>query len=130
MISHKKYTTKSIEQTLNPEWNTFFDIKLTPKKVPSLLAFTVWDKDTFGRDFLGEITIPFKNIFDRNNQGLSDGVPRNYEDPNNYPAYFTLGKRSEKNNVSGEICLKFGIKEDHIGDPKRYADAWEVLIGS
>lgn len=119
-LSHKKYKTKSIKQTLNPVWNAHFDIKVAPRKTPTLLAFTVWDKDTFGRDFLGEVTIPFKNIFDRNNQGSADGVPRNYNDPNNYEAYFQLSKRSEKNNVSGEICLKFGIVEDHIGDAKRY----------
>ncbi|CEG70822.1 hypothetical protein RMATCC62417_06647 [Rhizopus microsporus] len=127
-LDHKKYKTKAIEQTLDPEWNAHFDIKVAPKKTPTLLSFTVWDKDTFGRDFLGELTIPFKNIFDRNAHGLSDGVPRNYNDPLNYEAYYTLSKRSEKNNVSGEICLKFGFYEEHIGDPKRYADAWELLV--
>ncbi|GAN07802.1 hypothetical protein MAM1_0176d07306 [Mucor ambiguus] len=126
-VNHKKYKTKAIKQTLDPVWDTHFDIKVSPKKTPTLLSFTVWDKDTFGRDFLGEVTIPFKNIFDRNNQGVSDGVPRNYKDPNNYEAYFQLAKRSEKNNVSGDLCLKFGILEDHIGDVKRYADAWELL---
>ncbi|RCH82904.1 hypothetical protein CU097_004396 [Rhizopus azygosporus] len=127
-VNHKKYKTKAIEQTLDPEWNAHFDIKVAPKKTPTLLSFTVWDKDTFGRDFLGELTIPFKNIFDRNAHGLSDGVPRNYNDPLNYEAYYALSKRSEKNNVSGEICLKFGFYEEHIGDPKRYADAWELLV--
>jgi hypothetical protein len=104
---------------LDPTWDAHFDIKVAPKKTPTLLSFTVWDKDTFGRDFLGEITIPFKNIFDRNNQGVSDGVPRNYMDPNNHEAYYQLYKRSEKDNVSGDLCLKFGILEDHVGDAKR-----------
>jgi Ca2+-dependent lipid-binding protein len=108
-----------MKQTLDPVWDAHFDIQVSPKKSPPLLTFTVWDKDTFGRDFLGEVTIPFKNIFDRNNKGISDGVPRNYNDPNNHPAYFQLSKRSEKNSVSGELCLKFGIVEDHIGDAQR-----------
>ncbi|CAO3630750.1 unnamed protein product [Mucor hiemalis] len=118
-VNHKKYKTKAIKQTLDPVWDAHFDIKVAPKKTPTLLAFTVWDKDTFGRDFLGEITIPFKNIFDRNAQGVSDGVPRNYNDPNNYEAYYQLYKRSERDNVSGEVCLKFGIVEDHVGDAQR-----------
>ncbi|KAI8078018.1 C2 domain-containing protein [Gilbertella persicaria] len=127
-VNHKKYKTKSIKQTLNPVWDAHFDTKMSPKKTPTLLSFTVWDKDTIGRDFLGEVSIPFKNIFDRNNQGISDGIPRNYNDPNNYSAYYQLAKRSEKNNVSGDLCLKFGIVEDYVGDDKRYADAWALLI--
>lgn len=117
--SHKKYSTSAIKQTLDPVWNAHFDIKVSPKKTPSVLTFTVWDKDTFGRDFLGEVNIPFKNIFDRNNGGISDGVPRNYNDPENLEAYYQLAKRKENNNVSGDICLKFGVVEDHVGDPKR-----------
>jgi hypothetical protein len=119
VFSHKKYKTKAIDQTLDPVWNTHFDIKVAPKKIPTLLSFTVWDKDTFGRDFLGEITVPFKNIFDRNAQGVSDGVPRNYNDPENYDAHYTLAKRKENTNVTGELCLKFGILEEHVGDVKR-----------
>ncbi|KAI9474253.1 MAG: C2 domain-containing protein [Benjaminiella poitrasii] len=126
-VNNKKYKTKPIKQTLNPVWNTHFDIHVSPKKKPSHLTFTVWDKDTLGRDFLGEVTIPFTNIFDRNNHGVSDGVPRNYNDPNNHESYFQLAKRKESNNVSGDICLKFGIVEEHIGDVKRYLDAWAVL---
>lgn len=108
-----------MKQTLNPTWDAHFDIKVAPKKTPTLLSFTVWDKDTFGRDFLGEVTIPFKNIFDRNNNGVSDGVPRHWNDSNNLEAYYQLYKRSENDNVSGEVCIKFGFVEDHVGDSKR-----------
>jgi hypothetical protein len=104
---------------LDPVWDAHFDIKVSPKKTPPAFSFTVWDKDTFGRDFLGEVAIPFKNIFDRNNGGISDGVPRNYKDPENHEAYYLLAKRKENNNVSGEVCLKFGIVEDTVFDAQR-----------
>lgn len=117
--SEKKYSTKVIKQTLDPVWNYEFEIKLQPSKLPSLFNITIWDKDTFGRDFLGEVSIPVKNIFDRNNGGLSDGVPRHYNDPLNQPQWYMLNKRMEKNNVSGEVQIKFGFLEEHVRDPQQ-----------
>ncbi|KAG0171899.1 Multiple C2 and transmembrane domain-containing protein 2 [Apophysomyces sp. BC1034] len=115
-INQKKYSTKVIKQTLDPVWNYEFEINIVQGKLPTLVSVTVWDKDTFGRDFLGEVTIPFKNVFDRNAGGLSDGVARHYADPANQAAWYTLNKRSEKNNVSGEILIKFGFMESHVRD--------------
>ncbi|KAF7727298.1 Multiple C2 and transmembrane domain-containing protein 2 [Apophysomyces ossiformis] len=115
-INQKKYSTKVIKQTLDPVWNYEFEINIVQGKLPTLVSITVWDKDTFGRDFLGEVTIPFKNVFDRNAGGLSDGVARHYADPANQAAWYTLNKRSEKNNVSGEILVKFGFMESHVRD--------------
>ncbi|KAI8336263.1 C2 domain-containing protein [Chlamydoabsidia padenii] len=113
-INSKKYTTKVIKQTLDPEWNFEFDINMHPGRLPVLINITVWDKDTFGRDFLGEVTVPFKNVFDRNAGGSADGVARHYGDPENQTAWYTLNKRTEKSNVSGEVCLRFGFMENVI----------------
>lgn len=104
---------------MNPVWNFEFDIPIQVGKVPLLFNVTVWDKDTFGRDFLGEVTIPFKNCFDRNALGLSDGIPRHYNDPENKPQWFSLNKRMEKNNVSGDIQMKFGFMEEYVRDPQQ-----------
>ncbi|KAI8391800.1 C2 domain-containing protein [Radiomyces spectabilis] len=128
-INEKKYTTKVIKQTLDPVWDAEFDIPIHPGKLPVLVNFTVWDKDTFGRDFLGDVNIPFKNVFDRNAGGVSDGLARHYKDPENQSAWYTLAKRSEKNNVSGEMQIKFGFIEDHTRDPQQYEEAWQQLIG-
>ncbi|KAG0171780.1 Multiple C2 and transmembrane domain-containing protein 2 [Apophysomyces sp. BC1034] len=127
-VNGKKYTTKVIKQTLDPIWDYAFEIPIQQGKLPTLISIAVWDKDTFGRDFLGEISIPVKNMFDRNNGGFSDGVPRHYADPANQAAWFTLNKRSEKNNVSGEIQIKFGFMEQHVRDYQQYLDAWQQLI--
>lgn len=113
-INGKKYTTNVMKQTLDPEWNFEFDIKMHPGQLPNLINITVWDKDTFGRDFLGEVSVPFKNVFDRNAGGSADGVARHYGDPDNQAAWYTLNKRTEKNNVSGEIYMRFGFLEKAI----------------
>ncbi|CAG8729624.1 15761_t:CDS:2, partial [Acaulospora morrowiae] len=98
-VANKKYETEIIKKTLNPIWNKCFDVKISESNVPPHITVTVWDHDRFGRDFLGEVTIPIKQIFARNNGGLNDGVPRTFEDPLNQPAAYTLQKRSTKNDV-------------------------------
>ncbi|CAB4375890.1 unnamed protein product [Rhizophagus irregularis] len=102
-IANKKYETAVIKKTLNPVWNSSFDIKLSETNVPPHITITVWDEDRFGRDFLGEITIPIKQIFARNNGGLNDGMPRTFDDPANQPAAYTLQKRTAKNVVKDLI---------------------------
>ncbi|CAO3619168.1 unnamed protein product [Cunninghamella echinulata] len=127
-INGKKYTTSVIKQNLNPEWNYEFDISLAHNKIPTLINITVWDRDMFGRDFLGEVNIPFKNIFDRNAGGSIDGCARHYSDPENQSAWYNLSKRTEKNNVTGEIAIRFGFNESIIRNCEQYMEAWDTLV--
>ncbi|ORX61568.1 C2-domain-containing protein [Hesseltinella vesiculosa] len=124
-INDKKHTTKVIKQTLNPDWHYEFDINLKPSSIPLLINITVWDKDRLGRDFLGEVNIPFKNVFDRNAGGSNSGVARHYADAENQPGWYVLAKRTEKNNVSGEIAIKFGFVEQHIRPCEQYMELWD-----
>ncbi|RUP09297.1 hypothetical protein BC936DRAFT_140092 [Jimgerdemannia flammicorona] len=112
--SDKKYTTPVIYQTLNPEWNYTIDLKLNASRCPRFIHLTVWDKDTYGRDYLGEINIPIGNLFMRNGGEAMGGQARHYDDPQNQDVWFGLNKRSEKQNVSGEVCLRFGFVEDEV----------------
>ncbi|KAG9295993.1 hypothetical protein G9A89_011845 [Geosiphon pyriformis] len=125
-VGNQKYQTPVINKNLNPVWNTTFDIKLGPEKIPGSVTITVWDEDRFGRDFLGEITIPMKQLFARNNGGLNDGQPRAFEDPRNQPAAFTLQKRSSKQEVKGDIVLKFGLV-DLSSSNSRTEEDWHYL---
>ncbi|KAI8068005.1 C2 domain-containing protein [Gongronella butleri] len=126
-INDKKHTTKVVKQTLDPDWNYEFDISIKAGNVPVLINVTVWDKDRLGRDFLGEINIPFKNVFDRNAGGANDGVARHYADPENHEGWYTLHKRMEKNNVSGEIAIKFGFIEQTVRPCEAYMQFWQSL---
>ncbi|RUS35088.1 C2 domain-containing protein [Jimgerdemannia flammicorona] len=113
-VNDKKYTTPVIYQTLNPEWNYTIDLKLNASRCPRFIHLTVWDKDTYGRDYLGEINIPIGNLFMRNGGEAMGGQARHYDDPQNQDVWFGLNKRSEKQNVSGEVCLRFGFVEDEV----------------
>ncbi|CAG8536548.1 5704_t:CDS:2 [Acaulospora colombiana] len=126
-IANKKYETEIQKKTLNPIWNKFFDVKISENNVPPHVTITVWDHDRFGRDFLGEVTIPIKQVFARNNGGLNDGCPRTYDDHENLPAAYTLQKRSAKNDVRGDVVLKFGIIDANNRSLEELSYLWENL---
>lgn len=129
-VANKKYETEVIKKSLNPVWNSSFDIKLSEANVPQHITITVWDEDRFGRDFLGEITIPIKQIFARNNGGLIDGQPRTFDDPANQPSAYTLQKRNAKNVVKGDIILKFGIIDNKNRSLEDLCRLWEHVCDS
>uniref|UniRef100_A0A1D1XHB5 C2 and GRAM domain-containing protein At1g03370 n=1 Tax=Anthurium amnicola TaxID=1678845 RepID=A0A1D1XHB5_9ARAE len=119
-VGKSKYQTPVISKNLNPVWNQVFDHRLSSTNIPIAITATVWDDDSFGRDFLGEITIPMRRLFDRNSGGGNDGIPRQYDDPRNLPAAYTLQKKTAKSNVKGDIVLKFGFSNT----PDRSDDDW------
>lgn len=55
-------STPTIMKTLNPEWNFSLDLYIVG--VQSLLLEAIcWDKDRFGKDYLGEFDIALEDIF-------------------------------------------------------------------
>ena len=55
-------STPAISKTLNPEWNQSFDLPVVGLQ-SLLLEAVCWDKDRFGKDYLGEFAIPLDEIF-------------------------------------------------------------------
>lgn len=55
-------STPAITKTLNPEWNQSFDLPIVGLQ-SLLLEAVCWDKDRFGKDYLGEFAIPLDEIF-------------------------------------------------------------------
>lgn len=85
-------------KTLNPEWNEQCDFPVTDIQ-HLLLDAICWDKDRFGKDYLGEFDLALEEIF-------GDG---HFEQP---PKWFPLkSKRSGKKGakVSGEVLLQFTL---------------------
>ena len=64
-------STPTIMKTLNPEWNVSFDLQIVGAQ-SLLLEAVCWDKDRFGKDYLGEFNIALEDIFA--NQQLSQEV--------------------------------------------------------
>lgn len=61
-LGDSKQSTPTISKTLNPEWNVTFDLPIDG--IQSILLEAVcWDKDRFGKDFLGEFDVVVEDIF-------------------------------------------------------------------
>lgn len=55
-------STPTIMKTLNPEWNVSFDLHIVGTH-SLLLEAVCWDKDRFGKDYLGEFDVALEDIF-------------------------------------------------------------------
>ena len=55
-------STHAISKTLNPEWHVSFDLPIVGLQ-SLLLEAVCWDKDRFGKDYLGEFALPLDEIF-------------------------------------------------------------------
>ncbi|KAM5444922.1 phosphatidylserine decarboxylase [Microsporum ferrugineum] len=97
-LGHARESTPTISKTLNPEWNVCFDLPVVG--VP-LLECVCWDKDRFGKDYMGEFDIPLEDIF-------SNGQIQ--QEPQWYDLQSKWKTSSKKNNdVSGQIQLQFSL---------------------
>ncbi|KAK3685754.1 phosphatidylserine decarboxylase-domain-containing protein [Podospora appendiculata] len=97
-LGDSKHVTHAVSKTLNPEWNE--QCRLAVNGVQALLLdVCCWDKDRFGKDYLGEFDLALEEIF-------SD---EKTEQP---PMWFPLkSKRPGKKTgvVSGEVLLQFTL---------------------
>lgn len=97
-LGEGKHQTHSVPKTLNPEWNEQCDFPVNDIR-HLLLDVICWDKDRFGKDYLGEFDLALEEIF----------VDGHFEQ---LPKWFPLkSKRSGKKGtkVSGEVLLQFTL---------------------
>lgn len=97
-LGEGKHQTHSVSKNLNPEWNEQCDFPVNDFR-HLLLDVICWDKDRFGKDYLGEFDLALEEIF----------VDGHFEQR---PKWFPLkSKRSGKKgaNVSGEVLLQFTL---------------------
>lgn len=95
-----RQSTPSISKNLNPEWKVCFDMPLTG--VP-LLECVCWDKDRFGKDYMGEFDIAVEDIFSR---GGIQAEPKWYKLKSKRRS---KGHGGHKHDVSGEVQLQFSL---------------------
>ncbi|KAI1178084.1 phosphatidylserine decarboxylase-domain-containing protein [Nemania sp. FL0916] len=100
-----KFTTHCVQKTLNPEWNSICTIPITG--VDSLLLDChCWDKDRFGKDYLGEFDLALEEIFAND---------KTEQDPKWY-ALKNKKKDKKSNAVSGEVLLQCTLFDSTNGD--------------
>ena len=97
-LGDAKEATPTINKTLNPEWNTTLDLPIVGEQ-SLLLEVCCWDKDRFGKDYMGEFDVILEDQF-LNNQALQE------------PRWFPLESRrsgKKKSVVSGDIQIQFSL---------------------
>jgi phosphatidylserine decarboxylase len=61
-LGDAKQSTSTVYKSLNPEWNQELDFPIVD--IQSLVLDAVcWDKDRFGKDYMGEFNIALEDIF-------------------------------------------------------------------
>ncbi|KAF1957768.1 hypothetical protein CC80DRAFT_491135 [Byssothecium circinans] len=103
-LGDARQATPTINKTLNPEWNTTLELPITGEQT-LLLEACCWDKDRFGKDYMGEFDVILEDIFQN---------PRTADEPK----WFTLESRrggKKKSVVSGEIQIHFSLAD--TGNP-------------
>jgi phosphatidylserine decarboxylase len=97
-LGEAKHITHTESKTLNPEWNE--QCELPVAGVQSLLLdVCAWDKDRFGKDYLGEFDLALEEIFAN---GKTEQMPRWFPLKSKRP-----GKKTSI--VSGEVLLQFTL---------------------
>ncbi|GKT60768.1 phosphatidylserine decarboxylase [Colletotrichum tofieldiae] len=97
-LGDAKVTTHEVPKTLNPEWNVIEELPVNTTQC-LLLDVICWDKDRFGKDYLGEFDLALEEIF---------ADEQNEQPPKWYPL---RSKRPGKKTsvVSGEVMLQFTL---------------------
>lgn len=116
-----KFVTHCVPKTLNPEWNVVATIPIVG--VENLLLEAIcWDKDRFGKDYMGEFDLALEEIFAHGQTEL---------EPRWYPL---KSKRTGKKAsvVSGEILLQFTIFDtnDKNATPEQVLEKLRTLASS
>jgi phosphatidylserine decarboxylase len=97
-LGDAKEATPTINKTLNPEWNTTLEMPVVGEQ-SLLLEATCWDKDRFGKDYMGEFDVILEDVF-AHGQPIAE------------PQWFPLESRRngrKKSHVSGEIQIQFTL---------------------
>lgn len=97
-LGDARHATPTIDKSLNPEWNTALELPITGQD-NLLLEACCWDKDRFGKDYMGEFDVILEDIF-------ANGLTKQE------PQWFPLrSKRTgkKKSVVSGEIQIQFTL---------------------
>ncbi|OAA50721.1 Phosphatidylserine decarboxylase [Cordyceps fumosorosea ARSEF 2679] len=97
-LGDARAVTHAVPKTLNPEWNIIEQLPING--INSLVLDVIcWDKDRFGKDYLGEFDLALEEIFQNE---------KNAQEAKWYPL---RSKRPGKKTsiVSGEVMLQFTL---------------------
>ncbi|APA16270.1 hypothetical protein sscle_16g110400 [Sclerotinia sclerotiorum 1980 UF-70] len=120
-LGDEKSTTHTIQKTLNPEWNVILQLPVTgPNSL--LLDCVCWDKDRFGKDYLGEFDLALEDIFSNDSHE---------QEPAWYPLRSKRPGGKKDSNVSGDVMLQFTLFDstNHSATSAQILEKFRSLVG-
>ncbi|KAI9669503.1 MAG: hypothetical protein M1829_005092 [Trizodia sp. TS-e1964] len=96
-LGDAKSVTHAVNKTLNPDWNVTFELPIVGSQ-SLLLECVCWDKDRFGKDYLGELNVHVEELF--------QGTEAKLE-----PRWYALTSKRKNAVISGEIQLQFSLSD-------------------
>ena len=65
MLSYndQKFSTQTASKTVNPIWNTSFDVAIIQGCVSEVIEALCWDRDRFRKEYLGELCLNIYELF-------------------------------------------------------------------
>ena len=97
-LGESKHITHAVTKSLNPDWNETAQLPVNGVQ-HLLLDVCCWDKDRFGKDYLGEFDLALEEIFA---SGKTEQEPKWFPLKSKRP-----GKKTSV--VSGEVLLQFTL---------------------
>jgi phosphatidylserine decarboxylase len=119
-LGDSRQTTQYVPKTLNPEWNHICEMPVNG--IDSLILDCVcWDKDRFGKDYLGEIELALEEIFAND----SNAQPAKW-----YPLKDRRGGK-KNHNVSGEVQMQFTLVDHSTpgASPQQVIEKFRAMVG-
>ncbi|TID19009.1 phosphatidylserine decarboxylase proenzyme [Venturia nashicola] len=120
VLGDAKEATSTINKTLNPVWDQSIDMPIVGEQ-SLVLDVCCWDKDRFGKDYMGEFEISVEDIFA--NQSTT-------QEPKWYPLQSKrTGKKS--GSVTGAIQLQFTLLDptNSSSAPQQILQKLAVICG-
>ena len=117
-LGDARQSTPTVSKNLNPEWNVCFDLPIDGIQ-SDLLEAVCWDRDRFGKDYLGGFDVVVEDIFANGQtvQEVSDvKVAADFQADSLKPRWYRLesrrkGEQKKGAEISGEVQLQFSLAD-------------------
>ncbi|KDQ16140.1 hypothetical protein BOTBODRAFT_157427 [Botryobasidium botryosum FD-172 SS1] len=113
-FARQKFKTPVISRNLNPIYqpkDATFDFPIyssVVEKIGANIEVIVWDKDVVGKDYLGEVSIPYNDWAAHSGRGPTS---ISYLDKGNSTFWMDLVSTKEKKTASGSVHMKIGLAQ-------------------
>ncbi|KAG5361208.1 Phosphatidylserine decarboxylase proenzyme 2 [Yarrowia sp. C11] len=110
-----RFTTHTIHNSVNPDWDAWIDIPVQPGD--ESLDVVVWDRVRFNKDYLGEVSIPLLDMFSK---GATETSVQSF------PLHSTRSKAA--GYVSGDVSMKFSLVDSQGESNPELFDFWQKTV--